>query len=151
MFKRHFEILANLFFCPSCLMGLINPVLLKKNSIHHFFQCTLSFHHCRRQIIFKDPYFAFLTRWNVKKRYISFITRSILEMMQLPPSFSNLGVFFTDSDTLLFLVLQDTLSGTAADVRFTVSFSSRRKLRPLLNFLKPSEYSSTSWRFITKC
>lgn len=56
-----------------------------------------------------DPSIDFLTRCNIKKRFISFMT---LEKIQCPPSLSNFMGFFTDSETLRQIFLEISLLRT---------------------------------------
>ena len=74
----------------------------EENGIHSFFHCSLSFHHCQRGITFKDQYFAFLMCWNVKKRYVHFITRYNFINEAVSTNIQQLKGFFTGSDSFWY-------------------------------------------------
>ena len=92
--------------CPSNLMVLINPALLKKTAYFTFFHCSLPFPHFRRGIILRDPYFAFLTCWNVKKRCVRFINRYNFRIDTVATIIQQFNIFLSVSDAFLFLVLR---------------------------------------------
>lgn len=47
--------------------GFDSTCTSEEQDVHYFFHCSLYFHHCWFEIIFKNPYFTSLTCWNIKK------------------------------------------------------------------------------------